>query len=98
MDTDKGSLAWYSDEDDRARWHGLFIRVDDYGPDNEKTWWWMIYDGKTGERLDSSMGKPHFLKTRTEARKTSEDAARRIIEARYSLLFAHLYKWDKSYE
>ena len=35
--------------------------------------------------------------TRAEAKQNAKAAARRIIEARYSALFYHLYRWDPSY-
>jgi hypothetical protein len=85
---------WYSDEDDRARWHGLFIRTYEL---SDGSWWWVVYDMETGKQLESSNEKPGGPTTRAEARKCAEDAARRCIEAKYLSLFSSIVKWDKAY-
>jgi hypothetical protein len=90
-------LPWYSDEDDRARWQGLYIDVDESGSEGYEYWWWFIKDETTGQREYSFEKKGGRFSTRAEARQDAEAAARCIIEARYSALFYHLFKWDPLY-
>jgi hypothetical protein len=88
---------WYSDEDDRAKWHGLFLRADEIGSEENTWWYWAVYDLETWKQIESSNEKPNSPTTRTQARKVAEDAARRYIEARYLALFRHIVKWDEAY-
>jgi len=88
---------WYSDEDDRAKWHGLFLRAEEIGSEENTWWWWVVYDMEMCEQVESSNEKPHSPTTRIQARKVAEDAARRYIEARYLSLFLHIVKWDEAY-
>lgn len=45
---------WYSDEDDRAKWHGLFLRAEEIGSEENIWWWWIVYDMETWEQIESS--------------------------------------------
>ncbi len=90
-------VPWYNGENARAKCYDLHIYARESGSEGYEFWWWCICDETTGTTeysFDKIDGR--FL-TCAEARQDAEAAARRIIEARYSALFYHLFKWDPLY-
>lgn len=96
MNAQSELVPWYSGENARAKWYGLYISAEESGSEGYRWWYWSIRDETTGQR-EYSLDKSVSLTTCAEARQDAESAARRIIEARYSALFYHLFKWDPLY-
>lgn len=104
MEIKHESVNWYGNLDDDccAKWWSphrwrLLLRAEWLnGEGSEAIWWWAVYNMETGQQLDSSENKPRIA-TGAEARKYAEASARRSIEAMYSSLFLHLFKWDASH-
>ena len=97
MNAQRELVPWYCGENARAKCYGLYICAQESSSEGYRYWWWYIRDETTGTTeysFDKIDGK--FL-TCAEAREDTEAAARRIIEARYSALFYHLFQWNPLY-
>lgn len=97
MNSQRELVPCYCGENARAKCYDLHIYARESGSEGYEFWWWCICDETTGTTeysFDKIDGR--FL-TCAEARQDAEAAVRRIIEARYSALFYHLFKWDPLY-